>query len=77
MLKLGNDMGLDVWAARNDRGRDYNGQRFDSLPRMRSDLPLQFDDVTNKTIELIDVLWLNKNAIVSAFEIESTTSIYS
>jgi EVE domain len=77
LLKLGNDMGLDVWAARNDRGRDYNGQRFDSLPRMRSDLPLQFDDVTNKTIELIDVLWLNKNAIVSAFEIESTTSIYS
>src|SRR4051794_38212446 len=43
LLKLGNDMGLDVWAARNDRGRDYNGLRFDSLPRLRSDLPLQFD----------------------------------
>ena len=26
---------------------------------------------------LIDVLWLRGNAIVSAFEIESTTSIYS
>jgi hypothetical protein len=40
-------------------------------------LPLQFDEVTNRTIELIDVLWLRGNAIVAAFEIESTTSIYS
>jgi hypothetical protein len=31
----------------------------------------------NRTIELIDVLWLKGNAIVAAFEIESTTSIYS
>lgn len=33
--------------------------------------------MTNRTIELIDVLWLRKNAIVAAFEIESTTSIFS
>ena len=33
--------------------------------------------MTNQTIELIDVLWLDGNAIVAAFEIESTTSIYS
>jgi len=33
--------------------------------------------VTNRTIELIDVLWLQGNAILAAFEIESTTSIYS
>jgi len=77
LLKLGNDMGLDVWVARNDRSRVYQGQRFDSLPRLRSELPLQFDEATNRTIELIDVLWLNKNAFVSAFEIESTTSVYS
>jgi hypothetical protein len=30
-----------------------------------------------RTIEHIDVLWLRGNAIVAAFEIESTTSIYS
>lgn len=40
-------------------------------------LPLQFDQATNKTIELIDVLWLKANGIVAVFEIESTTSIYS
>jgi hypothetical protein len=77
LLKLGSDMGFSVWVARNDKNRSYNDNRFSDLPALRSSLPLQFDDATNKTIELIDVLWLSKNAIVAAFEIESTTSIYS
>jgi hypothetical protein len=77
LLKLGSDMGLDVWAARNDRHREYGGNQFSGLPRLKSELPLQFDEATNKTIELIDVLWLRGNAIAAAFEIESTTSIYS
>jgi len=77
LLKLGSDMGLDVWVARNDRGREAHGRRFSDIPRLKEDLPSQFDDVTNRTIELIDVLWLRGNAIVAAFEIESTTSIYS
>jgi len=77
LLKLGSDMGLDVWVARNDRSREYRGRAMSDVPRVRSELPLKFDPVTNKTIELIDVLWLKSNAIVAAFEVESTTSIYS
>jgi predicted RNA-binding protein len=77
LLKLGHDMGLDVWVARNDRGREVQGHRFADLPHLRAELPLQFDEATNRTIELIDVLWLRGNAIVAAFEIESTTLIYS
>jgi hypothetical protein len=33
--------------------------------------------VTNRTIELIDVLWLKGNSIHAAFEIEATSSVYS
>lgn len=77
LLKLGNDMGLDVWVARNDRGRQWRGVRFADLPRLRSEIPRQFDNATHSTIELIDVLWLRTMSIVAAFEIESTTSIYS
>ncbi len=77
LLKLGSDMGFDVWVARNDRGRQVKGSRFSELPKLKSELPLQFDEATNRTVELIDVLWLKGNAIVAAFEIESTTSIYS
>jgi predicted RNA-binding protein len=77
LLRLGSDMGLDVWVARNDRGRTWNGTKLGDMPRVKMELPLQFDEATTKTIELIDVLWLKGHAIVAAFEVESTTSIYS
>lgn len=77
LLKLGSDMGFDVWAARNDKGREFKGKKISNIPRIKSELPNQFDEVTNRTIEMIDVLWLQKNNYVAAFEIESTTSIYS
>jgi hypothetical protein len=77
LLLLGSDMGFDVWVARNDRSREFNGKRFSELPKLKVELPLQFDEATNRTIELIDVLWLKGNSIVAAFEIESTTSVYS
>ncbi len=77
LLKLGSDMGLDVWVARNDRGREAGGNRFKDLPNLKTELPLQFDEATTRTIEHIDVLWLKGHAIVAAFEVESTTSIYS
>ena len=77
LAKLGNDMGLKVWVARNDRNRSCKGHTFTSLPNLLTELPVQFDDATRRTIELIDVLWLKSSAVVAAFEIESTTSIYS
>ena len=77
LLKLGADMGFDLWVARNDRRKVWDSRKFTDFPKLKSELPLQFDDATNRTIELIDVLWLKGNAIVAAFEVESTTSIYS
>jgi predicted RNA-binding protein len=77
LLKLGSDMGFDIWVARNDRGKSWDGKKFTDMPKIKAELPLQFDEATNKTIELIDVLWLKGNAIIAAFEVESTTSIYS
>ena len=44
---------------------------------MVMELPTQFNEATNRTIELIDVLWLKGNSIVAAFEVECTTSVYS
>jgi len=77
LLKLGAELGLDVWVARNDRGRKWDGATLGSLPRMLDQLPTQFNEATTRTIELIDVLWLAGDSIVAAFEVECTTSIYS
>jgi hypothetical protein len=77
LLRLGAEMGLDVWVARNDRSRVWDGQVLGQMPRMVNDVPTQFNEATNRTIELIDVLWLRGNSIMAAFEVESTTSVYS
>ncbi|HUT10334.1 MAG TPA: hypothetical protein VMY42_07555 [Thermoguttaceae bacterium] len=77
LLDLGSQMGLSVWAPKPDRGREWNGKLVGAIPRMLNSLPTQFDEVTNKTIENIDVLWLTANTYVAAFEVEHTTSIYS
>ncbi len=77
LLSLGGEMGLDVWVARNDRSKIWNGSALGAMPCVIDELPTQFNEATNRTIELIDVLWLKGNSIVAAFEVESTTSIYS
>lgn len=52
LLKLGSDLGLDVWVARNDRNRTFNGIPFSDIRNLKTQLPRQFDDATNRTIEL-------------------------
>ena len=37
LLKLSSDLGLDTWAARNDRSKQYNGMPFQSIPRIRKE----------------------------------------
>jgi predicted RNA-binding protein len=77
LLRLGSEMGYDVWVAKNDRGKGWNGKTFLEMFPIPDHLPVQFDEATNRTIELIDVLWFKKNAVIAAFEIESTTSVHS
>ena len=77
LLRLGSSMKLHVWVARNDRSRSWKGNVLADVPRLAESLNQQFDRATMSTIELIDVLWLQGNSIVAAFEIESTTSVYS
>jgi hypothetical protein len=77
LLRLGASMGFDVWVAKNDRAKVYGTETLGAMARMIDELPTQFNEATNKTIELIDVLWLKGNSIVAAFEVESTTAVYS
>lgn len=77
ILNIGSELGLDVWVAKNDRNKCFNGNYYKDIKKLRNELPRQFDEATNKTIELIDVLWLQGDAIIAAFEVEHTSSIYS
>jgi hypothetical protein len=76
LAEIGARMGLKVWLPRNDRTAvldEWEGNHEALLDR----LPLNYDDVTLKTVERIDVLWLKGRSIRRAFEVEHTTSIYS
>jgi hypothetical protein len=76
LAEIGTQMGLKVWLPKSDR------QAVVALWKPKNaaileHLPLNYDETTIKTIEQIDVLWLRGRAIVRAFEVEHTTSIYS
>lgn len=76
LASIGAKMGLRIWLPRSDRAAVLAEAKQDGFPILDT-LPLNYDDTTLKTIEQIDVLWLRGRAIVRAFEVEHTTSIYS
>jgi hypothetical protein len=77
LAKMGIKFGLKVWIAQNDRTKTYNGETLGSLSI--SEMPLLgMDTQSQRTIQLIDVVWLRgNNQIAAAFEVEYTTSVYS
>lgn len=76
LITLGRITGCSVWIASNDQGRSYGGKALadDCLKKLPG---MGLSDEATKRISLIDVIWVNQNAPVSAFEIETSTSIYS
>lgn len=76
IASIGAQMGMKVWIPKADRGnvlKEWDPENNELLER----LPLNYDDVTLRTIEQIDVIWLKRRSIVRAFEVEHTTSVYS
>ncbi|TAK01170.1 hypothetical protein EPO44_09230 [bacterium] len=76
LIALGRTTGCSVWIASNDKGRSYGGKYFadDCLKKLPG---MGLSEEATKRIGLIDVIWVNQNAPVCAFEIETSTSIYS
>lgn len=74
LAEVGAKMGFQIWIPRNDRSRVLEHCPSVSL---LNELPLNYIDVTLKTIEQIDVIWIKRHSIARAFEVEHTTAIYS
>lgn len=75
--KIGESMGFRIWLPFADRQRVLESWDPVADNVLLGHLPLNYDTVTLRTIENIDVLWIRRNAIIRAFEIEHSTSIYS
>jgi hypothetical protein len=76
LIKLGRITGCSVWIASNDRNRSFRGKTLgnDCLKQLPN---LGLSDEATRRISLIDIIWIKQNAPVCAFEVETTTSIYS
>ena len=77
VARLGATFGFRIWIPPNDRNRILELIPAEQRDKVVSTLPLNYDLATLKTIENIDIIWLQGRWIVHAFEIEHTTAIYS
>lgn len=76
LKRLGKATGCSVWIASNDKNKQYKGKALsDGALQKLPSLGLDADAVSR--MSMIDVLWLQQNAPVCAFEVETTTSVYS
>ncbi len=78
LIKIGRALKYEVHVARNDRHRTCHSENFAMLtvPQLP---PQNWPPEVMDTVTLIDVIWLKPGSgeIVSAFEVEKSTSIYS
>ncbi|MYD52551.1 MAG: EVE domain-containing protein [Dehalococcoidia bacterium] len=75
---IGAEMDFHIWVPRNDRARVLELVPESMHEKFLDLLPLNYDDTTLRTVEQIDVLWIEKGrSMARAFEVEHTTAIYS
>lgn len=77
LAEIGAIMGFKIWLPPADRGRVRDLMENKYQLALVEELPLNHDETTLGTIQLIDVLWLKGRAIARAFEVEHSTSVYS
>lgn len=76
LIQLGKTTGCLVWIASNDRSRIFKNKPLGDL--CIKTLPnLGLSEEATRRISLIDIIWLRQNAPICAFEVETTSSIYS
>ncbi len=73
---IGEKFGYKIWIPRNDRNKVLEVWQPEKNDNVLDRIPLNFNQAALTTIENIDLIWFEENAIVRAFEVEHTTSIY-
>lgn len=74
---LGIRLGYQVWVPPSDKRQVLSQIATELHASFLNSLPMNFADRVLTAFQEIDVLWLNKNAVIRAFEIEHTTAVYS
>lgn len=77
LIKIGLFKNYDVWVAKNDLNKVYNGETFSNF--CLNNLPYFTNPDILDIAQYVDVIWFKKKTTnpIAFFEIETTTSIYS
>lgn len=77
LSRIGAALGFQVWVPRADK--TAVSELCGASPvEFLEQLPFaSYSEPVLRTVENIDVLWLQKNTIIRAFEVEHTTAVYS
>lgn len=70
LAKIGLKVGCDVWVAIDDHENVCNGEKLGNLSL--PSLPILVDPASQQIIQQADVLWLRKNEIIAAYEVQLT-----
>ena len=73
LAKIGHKVGCQVWIAINDHSKVWKNERLGRLSIQS--LPILVGSAFQRIISRIDVLWLQGDMVVAAYEIEHTTDI--
>ena len=73
LAKIGLKVGCEVWIAINDHSKRWNSERLGDLSI--KPFPCLAETADLRIVSRIDVLWLQKNTVIAAYEIEHTTDI--
>lgn len=73
LARLGRKVGYRIWIASNDHNKVWNSERLGDLSLKT--LPPLADAEFQRILSRIDVLWLDGDQVVAAYEIEHTTDI--
>ncbi len=68
LAKIGRKVGCHVWIAASDQNKVCQNERLGDLSL--TSLPILADSTFQKIISRIDILWLQNNEVIAAYEIE-------
>lgn len=77
LSRIGECMHMQIWLPNADRGKVLRMWQPELRSTLLSELPFRYDRKTMRIVENIDVIWVERTAIVRAFEVEHSTAIYS
>jgi hypothetical protein len=70
LLELGDLMGLDVWAGGPDAKNLRRRKEFKKLDRVLDEPPASYDELTDRLLADVDVVWFDGKKVAALFEVE-------